>query len=1796
MQDGTELGLTAAQGSGTNAAIFVPDLDPASVTNPRDDDSDDDGIKDGNEDANRNGRVDATETNPNLVDSDADGIQDGTEIGLTAGQGIGTNAAIFKADVDSATTTNPLDDDSDDDGIKDGNEDANRNGRVDATETNPNLADTDADGLLDGTEIGLAAPQGSGTNPAIFKADLDTSTTTNPLDDDVDDDGIKDGNEDANRNGRVDAGETNAKVADTDSDGLLDGTEIGLAAPQGTGTNPLVFKPDTDPSTTTNPLAGDTDGDLLQDGTEDLNHNGFVDAAETDPNRADSDTDGLTDGTEVLGTNPTNPLANDTDGDGIVDGIEDTNHNGIFDAGETNPVDDDTDDDGIKDGNEDLNRDGLVGAGETDPRKIDSDADGVQDGTEIGLGGPQGSGTNLAIFIADTDTLTTTNPLDDDSDDDGLTDGFEDANQNGRVDATETNPKSADSDADGILDGTEVGLTAPQGTGTNPLVFKADADAGATTTNPIDDDTDDDGIKDGNEDANRDGLVGAGETNPNVADTDGDGVLDGTEIGLTTPQGAGTNPLLFVADADSATVTNPLVADTDIDGLSDGAEDANRNGRVDATETDPNLADTDADGLKDGIEVNGANPTNPLVADSDGDGILDGTEDADRDGAYDVGPETNPNDDDTDDDGLKDGNEDANHNGVVNAGETNPRIPDTDGDGILDGTEEGLTAPQGTGTNPAGFVPDADPTTTTNPLAIDTDGDLLSDGVEDANHNGNIDAGESDPNDGDSDNDGLSDGIELTGTNPTDPLNPDTDGDGISDGTEDANQNGALDPGETNPNASDSDADGLSDGTEVNGATVTDPLDDDTDDDGILDGNEDANHDGIVGAGETNPTLPDSDADGIQDGTERGLTVPQGSGTNLAVFVPDADPLTTTNPLDDDSDDDGLKDGFEDASHNGPRDANELDPRSVDSDADGLQDGTELGLTAPQGSGTSLAVFVADADSQSVTNPLDDDSDDDGILDGSEDTSHDGAVEIGETDATVFDTDGDGLSDGLERGLSVPQGSGTDLSIFVADIDTATVTDPTKDDTDDDGLLDGVEDASHDGRRDATETDPANADSDSDGLQDGTELGLTAPQGFDTNMNVFVADKDATTITDPLDDDSDDDGIKDGNEDASHDGKKDAAETDALSADTDGDGLLDGLEIGLAAPQGVGTDPTKYAADQDPSTTTDPLDADSDHGGIGDGVEDTNHDGKKDAHEGDPNDLRDDSMPSAAGSGCGCSLTTQADPQAGVRGAMLLALCALAAMAARRRGRRAAATGIVAVAVAMVAVPAPARADIAAAGEFEVQRLHAATPSDGFIASHTADTQAPGTWNLNVLLNYARRPLRFVQGGKTVGGILDDQTTMDLAGSFGAGRKFEAFGVLPVTLYQSAPKSFYTDTFLQRKLATTGFGDPRLGVKYRVLDQDPDTLRPSLALVPLITLPAGGSRDLLGAKQPTVQLGLAAHREMGATLVAANFALVNRPRARIGNITIGDEVALAIAARRRLPGLDGRLEVGAELFGATAVAQFGKSALSPSELDLSGRYTLPTGLQIVAGGGPGIGGGVGTPTFRLFAGVSHVIPKMMFGHRTAPDGIDGPIERDPVPVATPVETPMPIATPTPAPVVVETPMPVATQTPAPAVVETPVPIETPAPTPAAVAPTPEATPIVVAIAEPSPLPAATPIVVVPEELRRFTGRIEGIRFASGKADLAPESSTVLDAAAAVLVQFPDVRLRIEGHTDNDGKVTWNRTLSQKRADAVRAYLVSKGVARERLESKGYGPDVPVAPNDTPEGRTKNRRVEFTPIQ
>ena len=142
------------------------------------------------------------------------------------------------------------------------------------------------------------------------------------------------------------------------------------------------------------------------------------------------------------------------------------------------------------------------------------------------------------------------------------------------------------------------------------------------------------------------------------------------------------------------------------------------------------------------------------------------------------------------------------------------------------------------------------------------------------------------------------------------------------------------------------------------------------------------------------------------------------------------------------------------------------------------------------------------------------------------------------------------------------------------------------------------------------------------------------------------------------------------------------------------------------------------------------------------------------------------------------------------------------------------------------------------------------------------------------------------------------------------------------------------------------------------------------------------------------------------------------------------------------------------------------------------------------------------------------------------------------------------------------------------------------------APPPEPAPVVVE-KEPEPAPEPPPPPPKVEVKDEKIELNEKVNFETGKAKLLPASETLLDEVAKVLSDHPEIqKIRIEGHTDGQGGAGYNLTLSNNRAKAVRAYLISKGIDGKRLESKGFGKTKPIADNKTEEGREQNRRVEL----
>lgn len=761
----------------------------------------------------------------------------------------------------------------------------------------------------------------------------------------------------------------------------------------------------------------------------------------------------------------------------------------------------DSDGDGLSDAHESVYR--------TDLYNPDSDSDGLNDWAEV--------------------VQWQTEPLDIDSDSDGLSDGYE-------VNVLGTNPLSVDTDINGIQDGDE----DPDGDGVTTL-----QELNQTRTNPVLIDTDDDGVNDGDEDADNDRLTTVAEltgswvgviTDPGNPDSDQDGLLDGQET--------------------FDTGTHPMNDDTDGDGILDGNEDTDGDGLKDAVElnqtlTDINLADTDSDGLADaledsdgdglpnGLEVNVLG-LNAGRVDSDGDGIRDSDEDFDNDGLSNwfehYSSLTDPILDDSDSNDVLDGQEDLDADGLTNGEEAISGTCPVAGAYVSDYVADELGACATPADTDQDDINDFDEVITrgTNPFNADTDSDGLSDFNEaiagfvvvitDLNGNpvGDPVRMYSDPTSADGDDDGLPDVLELgmgsdlyDEDDPEDgdlyeraqvwqsnPLEKDTDGDGLDDffelnfvfvATFDLSRNAVTQPGRwLNPNLSDTDGDQLNDREEAL-AYRTNPAEKDTDFDGLSDFYEINQTFGY----DTDPVDFDSDNDGLYDGNEL--------SDELPVDDPVVDGLqrTGTDPQDDDSNDNSVKDGAEDTDGDGLTDSQEINYTLTrfdlpDTDNDGTNDANEDpdqdGLTNLEEVSLGTEPLVVDTDGDGLsdgvevhvhrTNPLDVDTDGDEVPDNVELTPSDPDDPDSITDPTNPDTDGDGANDSSSND-SFPREPDHDYDLLLDGEDGSN--NSTSADADSDGLLDGLEEWL------GTQRERVNGlDSDNDGLPDADEVWVFA--------------------------------------------------------------------------------------------------------------------------------------------------------------------------------------------------------------------------------------------------------------------------------------------------------------------------------------------------------------------------------------------------------------------------------------------------------------------------------------------------------------------------------------------------------------------------------------------------------------------------------------------------------------------------------------------------------------------------------
>jgi outer membrane protein OmpA-like peptidoglycan-associated protein len=484
---------------------------------------------------------------------------------------------------------------------------------------------------------------------------------------------------------------------------------------------------------------------------------------------------------------------------------------------------------------------------------------------------------------------------------------------------------------------------------------------------------------------------------------------------------------------------------------------------------------------------------------------------------------------------------------------------------------------------------------------------------------------------------------------------------------------------------------------------------------------------------------------------------------------------------------------------------------------------------------------------------------------------------------------------------------------------------------------------------------------------------------------------------------------------------------------------------------------------------------------------------------------------------------------------------------------------------------------------FSLERFNLDADGLGSLALGSGLTLPARSFRISAGLQFERDPLLLNLDNAYAGAIIRNRFTLNLTGAFAVNRWLEVAGQLNVV-----PNQVGND------LASVGFdqpgkaafSEPFLSARAGLLRSEegaPLDLAVQLGLgVPLASAQAFGRND-----SPSLAPRVMASRNVGTVLASLDVGTLLRTNVALpGGQRIGSEldggVALATDLLQRL-----RAETSLRF-----VQPFTKV---PGGLELLAglRYRALPRLEVFAIGGPGFHDSPGTPTFRAMLGAAFTPEQPV---RIASAGICPAAPALVCPALPPKREPGPCDpgqkhTPEQCPDLDDDHDGIINS-------KDECPLE---PGPLATHGCPDrdgdGVPDKFDNCPDEPGPASNQgcpvtnkqtVVITKQQLEIK----QKVYFDIGKTVVLPRSFGLLDDVARVIKAHPEMAIVVAGHTDNTGNAQRNRELSQARAEAVRDYLIKKGVAPDRVQAKGYGPDRPIAPNATAPGRARNRRVEF----
>jgi outer membrane protein OmpA-like peptidoglycan-associated protein len=454
-----------------------------------------------------------------------------------------------------------------------------------------------------------------------------------------------------------------------------------------------------------------------------------------------------------------------------------------------------------------------------------------------------------------------------------------------------------------------------------------------------------------------------------------------------------------------------------------------------------------------------------------------------------------------------------------------------------------------------------------------------------------------------------------------------------------------------------------------------------------------------------------------------------------------------------------------------------------------------------------------------------------------------------------------------------------------------------------------------------------------------------------------------------------------------------------------------------------------------------------------------------------------------------------------------------------------------------------------AQAELDAERLKPAVTHDGFVTTEGSDVRPTADpFEFGLVANYGYRPLVIADSNGYVRSIVGGRLGMDLQASVSLFQPFAVGVDLPFFFAQAG--DYNPDS--------AGLGKLRVVPKVRLLD---DRRGFGLAILGELRLPTH-TGDYSGNPGFEFAPKIAAdHRFRSGIRVGANLGVVIRESENYYNVNTGSELLYGAGAGYRFGGNDGKTEVGLDVLGGVGLVRVRREQV-PLELFGYVKQALSDEWEVFGGPSVGLAPGYGIPVFRFFVGVRFAPTTHDRDHdgvsddqdacpdiaedRDADQDWDGCPEEDPDSDHDGVPDGQDLC--------------------------------------------PNAKETINGIADDDGCPDTGDPRVIYED-GKFTV-LDTIRFETGRADIKPESHGLLDQVAQMIKANPDVKVRVEGHTDDTGPHDLNMRLSQERSESVRHYLIQKGVAPQRMRAVGYGPDKPLVKGTTDEARTKNRRVEF----